>query len=248
MIKNNLSIVTLSQHVRAILACAVAACSICACSDSEDDASEDSTTEALEPSNMSFFVTSSTHDGDLGGLAGADEICQELAEAAGAGDKSWAAYLSVENPGAQPIHARTRIGEGPWYNSKGVLLAEDLTALHALVGDPELFITEKGEAVNGQWNGSNGTNGVPVNEHDIMTGSDAQGMLIMDMTTTCADWTSSTLTPGPQVGHTDGMGPNMDTSMPRFTSWGGGHPAQGCSATDLAARGGSGRFYCFAAN
>ena len=98
MIKNNVSIVTLAQRSRAIVACAVAVCSLCACS-SDDDASEDSTTEALEPSNLSFFVTSSTHDGDLGGLAGADQICQDLARGAGAGDKSWAAYLSAENPG-----------------------------------------------------------------------------------------------------------------------------------------------------
>ena len=248
MIKNILSIQTVASRSRAIVACAVAACSISACSDSDDDASDDSTTGALQPSeDLSFFVTSTTHDGDLGGLEGADEICQELADAAGAGDKDWAAYLSAENNGS-PIHARTRIGEGPWYNANGDLVAQDLEALHQLTGNPELFITEKGEQVNGQWNGSNGMDGAPVNEHDIMTGSDAQGELILDMVTTCADWTSNTLTPGPQVGHTDGMGPMMNQSEARFTSWNGGHAAQGCSAADLAARGGSGRFYCFATN
>jgi hypothetical protein len=232
---------------RALVACAVAACFIGACSDGDDD-SPDSTTGALEPADtMSFFVTSTTHDGDLGGLAGADEICQDLADAAGAGDKDWAAYLSAEN-GGTPIHARTRIGDGPWYNAAGDLLAQDLEALHQLQGDPDLFLTEKREQINGQWNGSNGMNGAPANEHDIMTGSDSQGMLILDMVTTCDDWTSNVLTPGPQVGHTDGMGPMMDQSEPRYTSWNGGHAAQGCSAADLAARGGAGRFYCFATN
>ena len=247
MIKNILSVQTWARRSRAIVACAVAVCSISACSDSDDDASEDSTTEALEPSDLSFFVTSTTHDGDLGGLDGADEICQELADAAGAGDKDWAAYLSAEN-GGTPIHARSRIGEGPWSNAAGVVVAENIEALHELIGDPELFITEEGEQINGQWNGSNGMDGAPVNEHDIMTGSDSLGMLMLDMTTTCADWTSNTLTPGPQVGHTDGMGPMMNTSEARFTSWNGGHAAQGCSAADLAARGGAGRFYCFATN
>ena len=246
MIKNILSIQTLAPRRRALIACAVAASAICACSDSDD---EESTTEGLQPSEMSFFVTSTTHDGNLGGLDGADGICQDLAEAAGAGDKTWAAYLSAENDGT-PIHARTRIGDGPWYNSEGVLVAQNLTALHQLTGDHDLFITEKSERVNGQWNSSNGMNGAPANEHDIMTGSDSQGMLLVTpmMTTTCDDWTSNTLTPGPQVGHTDGMGPNMDTSMPNFTSWNGGHAAAGCSAADLAARGGAGRFYCFATN
>lgn len=248
MIKNIFSMQSLAHYGRAFVACAVAAGSFCACSDSDDDGdADDTSTEALEPSQMSFFVTSSTHDGNLGGLDGADEICNDLADAAGAGNKTWAAYLSAENDGT-PIHARTRIGEGPWYNAEGVLVAQDLTSLHTLVGDHDLFITEKGERVNGQWNSSTGTDGAPANEHDIMTGSDSNGMLFVDMTTTCDDWTSNTLTPGPQVGHTDGMGPGMDTSMPRYTSWNGGHAAQGCSALDLAARGGAGRFYCFATN
>lgn len=241
------SIRILGPLSRAVIACAVLGCPLLGCSDSDDDdASEDSTTQPNQPAELSFFVTSTTQDGNLGGLAGADRICNELADAAGS-DRTFAAYLSAQN-GTSPIHARDRIGQGPWYNAAGMLLAENLTALYSptLVGDPDLFIDERGAKINGQWNSANGMNGAPVNEHDIMTGSDANGMLIMNMVTTCEDWTSNTLTPGPQVGHTDGMGPMMNTSMPNFTSWGGGHAAAGCSAADLAARGGSGRFYCFA--
>jgi hypothetical protein len=230
-----------------LLACAALALSLAACSDEDDEEQSTGSLQGAE-NDLSFFVTSSTHDGNLGGIEGADEICQDLADAVGAGDKTWVAYLSAEN-GGNPIHARERIGDGPWYNADGVLLANDLTALHALTGNADLFITETGEKVPGQWNGANGMNGTPANEHDIMTGSDSQGMLLLDDTvTTCADWTSNTLTPGPQVGHTDGMGPGMDTTMARFTSWNGGHAAQGCSSSDLAARGGVGRFYCFATN
>ncbi|HKO91142.1 MAG TPA: hypothetical protein VJU61_08320 [Polyangiaceae bacterium] len=234
------------------LACVCIAGSLSACSDEDDDV--ETGTGNLE-TDLSFFVTSTTHDGNLGGLAGADKICQDLAAAEGAGSKTWRAYLSAANNGT-PIHARTRIGSGPWYNASGMMVAADLTALHALTGNADLFITEKGEKVNGQWNSSNGMNGTPVNEHDIMTGSGLDGMLMMTMDamtgmpaqTTCSDWTSNSLQPGPQVGHTDGMGPMMNQTMPNFTSWSGGHPAAGCSSADLAARGGSGRIYCFAAN
>ncbi len=237
---------SLARQSRALLACAVAACSFPACSDSDDDDTDSNTlpsTPAGAENDLSFFVTSTTQDGNLGGLDGADAICDRLATAAGAGDRTWRAYLSAEN-GGTPIHARTRIGSGPWYNADGVMLANDLDELHdpTLVGDPELFVDETGEPVNGQWNG------VAPNEHDVMTGSDASGMLTMAMVTTCADWTSNTLQPGPQVGHTDGMGPMMNTSMPNFTSWNGGHAAAGCSSADLQSRGGAGKFYCFAAD
>lgn len=244
MSKFTLSIQHVAPFRHAIIACAALGCSFLACSDSDDEANEDSTTEANQPgADLSFFVTSTTQDGNLGGLAGADAICDQLATAVGAGDKTWRAYLSAEN-GGTAINARDRIGAGPWMNANGMMIAANLTALHAptLVGDANLFVTETGAKVNGQWNSA------PVNEHDIITGSDSNGMLIMTSTTTCADWTSNTLTPGPQVGHTDGMGPGMNTTMPNFTSWNGGHAAAGCSAADLAARGGSGRFYCFAAN
>jgi hypothetical protein len=230
-----------------MLACAAASCLV-ACSSDDDDADASSTTEANQPNELSFFVTSSTQDGNLGGLSGADDICQELADAVGAGDKDWAAYLSAANSG-QPIHARTRIGEGPWFNALGMMVAADLTALHELTGNADLFVTETGEKVNGQWNGANGMGGNPVNEHDIVTGSGPDGMLMMtDMATTCNDWTSNEVTPGPQVGHSDGMGPGMATDMPRFISWNGGHATQGCSSALLAPSGSTGRFYCFASN
>lgn len=241
MSKFTLSMQTLAQQSRAVFACAVAVCSFAACSDSEDDASD----EPANTSDVTFFVTSSTQDGNLGGLEGADEICDELATAVGSGNRTWRAYLSAEN-GGDAINARDRIGNGPWENAMGELLAEDLDALHdpALVGDPELFIDENGVRINGQWNGAD------VNEHDIMTGSDSNGMLLMmaDMTTTCEDWTSNSMAPGPQVGHTDGMGPMMDTSMVRFTSWNGGHASRGCSSELLSMSGSTGRIYCFAAD
>ncbi|MEY4546986.1 MAG: hypothetical protein RL685_3181 [Pseudomonadota bacterium] len=242
------------QRTATVLSCVCALGALSGCGDEEDD--EESTTAGNQPgSNLSFFVTSTTHDGNLGGLAGADQICDDLATAAGAGSKTWRAYLSVANNGA-PLHARDRIGTGPWMNAAGVMIAANLDALHALTGDENTFITEKNEKVNGQWNGANGMNGAPVNEHDIVTGSGPDGRFIttldattmMPQQTTCNDWTSNTLTPGPQVGHTDGMGPMMATDMPRFTSWNGGHPARGCSTADLAPSGSTGRFYCFATN
>lgn len=233
---------TLAQERRRAFACAVAVCSLAACSDSDDDEQR----EVLQNQpGLSFFVTSTTQDGDLGGLEGADDLCDELATGAGAGNRTWRAYLSAEN-GGSPIHARSRIGDGPWYNAAGAMLAEDIDGLHdaALTGNAELFIDENGLRINGQWNGT------PPNEHDIMTGSDSNGMLLLvaNMTTTCNDWTSNTLTPGPQVGHSDGMGPDMNTSTPNFTSWNGGHGSRGCSSELLSMTGSAGRIYCFAAD
>jgi hypothetical protein len=241
MSKFFLSMQTMAQQSRAVFACAVAVCSFAACSDSEDDAND----EPENTSDMTFFVTSTSQDGNLGGLDGADAICDELATAVGSGNRTWRAYLSAEN-GGDAINARDRIGNGPWENAAGEVLAEDLDALHDpdLVGDPNLFIDEKGVRINGQWNG-----GDP-NEHDIMTGSNSDGMLLMvaDTTTTCDDWTSNSMAPGPQVGHTDGMGPMMNTSMPNFTSWNGGHASRGCSSELLSMSGSTGRIYCFAAD
>lgn len=239
------------QRATGVLSCVCALGALTGCGDEEDD--EESTTAGNQPgSDLSFFVTSSLQDGNLGGLEGADQICDDLATAVGAGNKTWRAYLSAENNG-NPIHARSRIGNGPWFNAAGMQVAANLTELHTLTGNPDLFITETGAKVNGQWNGSNGMNGAPPNTHDIMTGSDSQGMLLVNadpMTgqSTCADWTSNTLTPGPQVGHSDGMGPMMNTAEARFTSWNGGHPAAGCSSAALQMRGGGGQFYCFATN
>jgi hypothetical protein len=187
----------------------------------------------------SFFVTSATSvTGNLGGLAGADATCQRLASAAGH-DGTWRAYLSVERDpanGNQATHARDRIGSGPWYNANRVLIANNVAELHARTGDPELFVNEHGLRINGQWPGS-----PTPNEHDILTGSTASGTAAAGLT--CGDWTSDSPNALGQVGHSDGMGPNQNTTPP-LNSWNSVHTTQNCANT--APRGGAGRFYCFA--
>jgi hypothetical protein len=188
---------------------------------------------------VGFFVTSATSaTGNLGGLAGADATCQRLASAAGHTARSWRAYLSVERDAAtgnQPVHARDRIGTGPWYNANLQLVANNFSELHARTGDAALFLDERGQRINGQWTGSPG----PV-EHDILTGSNADGTLAAGMT--CGDWTSDSAGLSAQVGHSDGMGPNQSTAG-TLSSWNSAHANQNCANT--APRGGAGRFYCF---
>ncbi len=188
----------------------------------------------------SFFVTSATSvTGNLGGLTGADATCQRLAAAAGHGGSTWRAYLSVERDPAnnnQATHARDRIGAGPWYNANRLLIATNLAELHSRTGDATLFVDEHGLPVNGQWTGSP----TPV-EHDIMTGSLANGTVAAGLT--CGDWLSSSASVLGQVGHSDGMGPNQNTAG-ALSSWNSSHTNQNCSNT--APRGGAGRFYCFA--
>jgi Protein of unknown function (DUF1554) len=184
-------------------------------------------------------VTSVT--GNLGGLAGADATCQRLALPVGEGHRTWRAYLSVErNPAnaSQPIHARDRIGSGPWYNADLQLVANNVAELHARSGDAALFVDERGRRINGQWTGSP----APV-EHDILTGSNADGTVLPGMT--CSDWTSDSASVAGQVGHSDGMGPNQSTAG-SLASWNSAHANQNCANT--APRGGAGRFYCFATN
>ena len=187
----------------------------------------------------SFFVTSATSvTGNLGGLAGADATCQRLASAAGHGG-TWRAYLSVERDPAnnnQPTHARDRIGTGPWHNANRVLIANNLAELHSRAGDATLFVHEHGLPINGQWTGSPSPN-----EHDILTGSLADGTVAAGLT--CGDWTSSSTTSIGQVGHSDGLGPNQSTAG-ALASWNSAHANQNCANT--APRGGAGRFYCFA--
>jgi hypothetical protein len=206
--------------------------------------------------NMSFFVTSDTSaTGNLGGMAGADARCQRLAQAVGLASNMWRAYLSVEHDPptmGTPVNARDRIGTGPWANSRGVVLATDLIGLHALKGDPSLFLDEHGAMINGQWTGSN-----PPVEHDILTGSNPDGTLAPGKT--CDDWTSAA---GPadggvpdgggglvaRVGHSDGFGPMCSTSTgpSDYTSWNSSHDNAGCN--DTGPRGGAGKLYCFKAN
>jgi hypothetical protein len=191
-------------------------------------------------STVSFFVTSVTSTtGNLGGLAGADATCQRLAAAVGQSSRTWRAYLSVERDAAngnQPTHARDRIGPGPWVNANRVAVASSVAELHARTGDASVFVDERGQRINGQWTGSP----TPV-EHDILTGSNADGTLASGLT--CADWTSASADLTAQVGHSDGMGPNQSTAPP-LSSWNSAHTSQNCSNT--APRGGAGRFYCFA--
>ena len=191
---------------------------------------------------MSFFVTSTkSTTGNLGGLRAADNLCQTLGNAAGVLNKSWRAYLSVERDadnGNRPTDARSRIGNGPWRNAKGSIVANSVADLHARRGDSTLFLDEKGQPINGQWTGSPS----PV-EHDIMTGSSADGTLLPGLT--CGDWTSDATTTFGQVGHSDGLGPGGDTSG-ALSSWNSAHSNQNCANT--APRGGAGRIYCFATN
>jgi hypothetical protein len=180
---------------------------------------------------MNFFVTSDTSTtGNLGGLAMADMRCQTLAAAVGHGNKSWLAYLSV----AEPLtHAINRIGEGPYYNSAGAVVAMTKAELHTRAGDAAVFLDERGNRVNGQWQGS-----PTPNQHDILTGTQANGMLSMG--NTCNDWTATT--GNAQVGHSDGLGPNMATTG-NYPIWNGSHTS---ACGNLAQTGGAGKLYCFA--
>ena len=189
---------------------------------------------------VGFFVTSQTSTtGNLGGLAGADATCQRLAAAAGHGNRTWRAYLSAERDpanGNQPAHARDRIGPGPWYNAALALVANNVGELHARAGDAAVFVDERGQRINGQWTGS-----PTPNQHDILTGSNADGTVATGLT--CNDWTSDSAAVTTQVGHADGLGPNQSTAG-ALASWNAAHTAQNCA--DTAPRGGAGRFYCFA--
>lgn len=187
---------------------------------------------------MSFFLTSEgSGDGaDLGGLEGADAHCQNLAEAAGAGDKTWRAYLSATAGAGQPaVNARDRIGDGPWFNFAGVEVAGDVDELHSdsnLLGK-EGSLSEKGGQINGR--------GDTPNMHDILTGSDTEGRLIAGSDdTTCANWTSSG-EGSAMLGHHDKQGGGDNPN-----SWNSAHGSRGCGQTDLQGTGGNGLFYCFA--
>ncbi len=187
---------------------------------------------------MSFFITSvgSGNGADLGGLAGADAHCQRLAAAVGAGDRTWRAYLSTAaTASAETVHARDRIGTGPWYNAKGVPVAESVSHLHGDDNhlDKETALTEAGAVVNGR--------GDRPNMHDILTGSDLDGTAYTaEGTTTCDGWTSSG-EGSARVGHHDRTGGGE-----RPTSWNSAHNSRGCSQEALQSSGGNGLFYCFA--
>ncbi|QKT03908.1 hypothetical protein HUS23_08805 [Ectothiorhodospiraceae bacterium 2226] len=195
-----------------------------------------------QESEMTFFITSvGKGDGaNLGGLEGADAHCQALAEAAGSKQENWRAYLSTTAPGgAAGVNARERIGSGPWHNAKGALIAEDVDQLHSDDNNitKETALNEKGEVVMGR--------GDAVNLHDILTGSDPQGMYsTAGGDTTCSNWTSNG-EGSAIVGHHDRVGLKDTRHM---TSWNSSHGTRGCSQEALQGTGGAGLFYCFAAN
>jgi hypothetical protein len=196
------------------------------------------TSASAQQARMSFFITSagSGNGADLGGIAGADRICQQLAETAGAGGQTWRAYLSTPAVnGAAAVDARGRTGSGPWYHAKGVKDARDIDDLHRENNKlgKENSLTEKGAVVNGR--------GDDPNRHDILTGSTLDGRAFPgDTDTTCSLWASSG-DGAARVGHHDRQGGGENP-----TSWNSAHPSRGCSQTNLQASGGNGFFYCFA--
>jgi hypothetical protein len=189
---------------------------------------------AQAQTSMSFFVTSVGGHADIGGLAGADNRCQMLAQAVGAGGKTWRAYLSTT--GAKPVHARDRIGKGPWHNAKGELIAKDVHQLHAYPSiNYGTALDEKGNTVNKR--------GDKPNMHDILTGSRSDGRAFGGTDdSTCRNWTSSG-EGSASVGHHDREGLRDDAES---KSWNATHFSRGCSHDALKSSGGDGRFYCFA--
>ena len=191
--------------------------------------------------SLGFFVTSMSpgKGGDLGGLAGADKHCQTLASAVGAGSRTWRAYLSTQPAGSQAgINARDRIGQGPWMNAKGVVVASTVTQLHsANTLGKQTALTETGAVINGR-------SDTP-NLHDVLTGSQPDGTFIGgDVNSTCGNWTMGS-GGAAMVGHHDKTG--LDESVPA-KSWNSSHQSRGCSAEQLKSTGGGGLFYCFAAD
>lgn len=191
---------------------------------------------------MSFFVTSVSgpKGADFGGLAGADAFCSALAEAARAPQRNWRAYLSTTAPGGDAgINARDRIGKGPWFNAKGQMIAANVEDLHSDNNrlNKQTALTEKGGIVPGR--------GDPVNQHDILTGSDPDGNYsTAGGDTTCGNWTKSG-EGSAIVGHVDRIGLKDSRHM---RSWNSSHGSAGCSGEALVKTGGAGYLYCFAAN
>ena len=196
-----------------------------------------------QQANMTFFVTSAGpgKGADLGGLEGADRHCQQLAQAAGAGGKTWRAYLSTQGAGA--VNARDRIGRGPWQNAKGEAIAQNVDDLHSANNKltKQTALDEKGQGVNGR--------GDSPNKHDILTGSQPDGRAFAaGDDRTCGNWTKSGAGAA-MVGHHDRQGLRDDDAS---RSWNSSHPSRGpdggCSQADLRTTGGDGLFYCFATN
>jgi hypothetical protein len=195
---------------------------------------------SAQQADMSFFVTSSGagKGADFGGLAGADKHCATLAAAAGAGNRTWRAYLSASAAGGSPaVNARDRIGTGPWKNAKGEVIAKNVQELHGENGlTKQTALSEKGEIVKG--------GGDTPNQHDILTGSQADGTAFAGAEDrTCGNWTKSG-EGSAMLGHHDRRGLKDDAPS---KSWNASHPSRGCSDEALRGTGGAGLLYCFAA-
>jgi hypothetical protein len=191
---------------------------------------------------MTFFIASTVPGtGNLGGIAGADRICQNLAMGAGAGNHTWHAYISQQQQGNEPaVNARGRIGPGPWYNAKGVLVASNAGDLH---GDNlrDRNNIQKANSLDEKGNVVKSFGDMP-NEHDMMTGSDSEGRAFPGgFDTTCNNWTSDGTDHRAMLGHSDRAGGNN-------TSWNSAHLSRDCTKAGLIATGGAGHFYCFATN
>jgi len=199
-----------------------------------------------QSADMTYFLTSNGpgKGADLGGLEGADKQCQTLAAAAGAGGKTWHAYLSTQAADGKPaVNARDRIGKGPWQNAKGVVVAKDVADLHSASNNlsKQTSLSEKGEVINGR--------GDTPNRHDVLTGSQPDGTAFgPEADRTCKNWTSSTQGAA-MLGHADRIGLRDDDAS---KSWNSSHPSRGpdggCSQNDLKSTGGDGLLYCFAVN
>jgi len=187
---------------------------------------------------MTYFITSegSGNGANLGGLAGADQHCQNLAKAVGS-KHTWHAYLSAAAADGKPaVNAKDRIGKGPWYNAKGVMVAKNVADLHSDNNNlkKDTSLSEKAAVLNGR--------GDTPNQHDILTGSQLDGTAFpAGADKTCGNWTSSAKDGSAEVGHHDRQGGG---DVP--TSWNAAHASKGCGQADLVATGGAGRFYCFA--
>ena len=215
--------------LRGIIAASLAATCLAAC-----------TNLYLTGSPTTFFITSTNPGkaGDLGGLAGADAYCEKLASAAGIGGRGWRAYLSAQSiDGSRAVHARDRIGNGPWVNAKGVVIAHNVAELHGNNNiNKATALTESGAVVPARPD--------PENKHDIMTGSQPDGTAMPSgQDASCRNWTSST-TGGAMSGHHNRTGSNPDPIA--NVSWNSSHISPGCDMPSLVRVGGAGLFYCFA--
>jgi hypothetical protein len=229
------------KNIPATVRTIVAAASVSAAIGAVLTLSSSTVAQAQGGTGLSFFITSagSGNGANLGGLAGADKICQTLGASAGAGSRTWRAYLSATAANGQPaVNAKDRIGRGPWYNAKGVKVADNVADLHSdnnKLGK-ENSLTEKGATVNGR--------GDTPNTHDMLTGSNPDGTLATGTgDVTCGNWTSTAADGHALLGHFDKQGGGANPN-----SWNSAHPSNGCSQPNLVATGGAGLFYCFAAN